>query len=190
METINELFGNVSNIKFPVKINTKVRTCQGFHDSILTMKTISSLLLAATLVISGCATVEMAPQTSSSKSKEFNAPSQGKAGLYIYRDSILGKILRKDIWINGKCLGESGPDVFFYTEVEGGRSHKIETESEFSPNAMELRAEPGQIYFIRQYIKLGLMVEGADLERVPEAQGKAAIAKLNMAKTGICSGPR
>ncbi len=154
------------------------------------MKTISALLLAATLVVSGCATVELAPQNSSSKSKEFNAPSQGTAGLYIYRDSWMGKILKKDIWINGKCLGESGPDVFFYTEVEGGRKHKIETESEFSPNALELMVEPGQKYFIRQYIKLGLVVEGAGLEKVSEAKGRAAIAKLNMAKTGTCSGPR
>jgi hypothetical protein len=154
------------------------------------MKTISALLLAASLVVSGCATVEMEPQNSSSKSKEFNAPSQGTAGLYIYRDSFMGKILKKDIWINGKCLGESGPDVFFYTEVEGGKKHTIETESEFSPNAMELMVEPGQKYFIRQYTKVGLLVEGANLERVSEARGKAAIAKLNMAKTGTCSRTR
>jgi hypothetical protein len=154
------------------------------------MKTISALLLAASLVVSGCATVEMEPQNSSSKSKEFNAPSQGTAGLYIYRDSFMGKMLKKDIWINGKCLGESGPDVFFYTEVEGGRKHKIETESEFSTNAMELMVEPGQKYFIRQYTKVGLLVEGVNLERVSEARGKAAIAKLNMAKTGTCSRTR
>ena len=102
----------------------------------------------------------------------------------------MGKMLKKDLWINGKCLGESGPDVFFYTEVEGGRKHKIETESEFSPNAMELMVESGQTYFIRQYTRVGLVVEGANLERVSEARGKAAIAKLNMAKTGTCSGPR
>jgi hypothetical protein len=154
------------------------------------MKTISALLLAASLVVSGCATVEMEPQNSSSKSKAFNAPSQGTAGLYIYRDSFMGKMLKKDIWINGKCLGESGPDVFFYTEVEGGKKHKIETESEFSPNAMELMVEPGQKYFIRQYTKVGLLVEGVNLERVSEARGKAAIAKLNMAKTGTCSRTR
>lgn len=154
------------------------------------MKTISALLLAATLVVSGCATVDMEPPNSSAKTKEFKAPNQGKAGLYIYRDSWMGKMLKKDLWINGKCLGESGPDVFFYTEVEGGRKHKIETESEFSPNAMELMVESGQTYFIRQYTRVGLVVEGANLERVSEARGKAAIAKLNMAKTGTCSGPR
>jgi Protein of unknown function (DUF2846) len=172
------------------KSTSKCEAVQAVHDSILTMKTISALLLAATLVVSGCASVEMAPPNASSQSKEFNAPSQGKAGIYIYRDSFMGKMLKKDIWINGKCLGESGPDVFFYTEVEGGRTHKIETESEFSPNAMTLTAEPGQKYFIRQYTKVGLLVEGANLERVSEARGKAAIAKLNMAKTGTCSGAR
>ena len=174
-----------------IQINIKKREAfKAAHDSNLTMKTISALLLAATLVVSGCATVDMEPPNSSAKTKEFKAPNQGKAGLYIYRDSLMGKMLKKDLWINGKCLGESGPDVFFYTEVEGGRKHKIETESEFSPNAMELMVESGQTYFIRQYTRVGLVVEGANLERVSEARGKAAIAKLNMAKSGTCSAPR
>lgn len=71
------------------------------------MKTISEFLLAATMVVSGCATVEMEPPSSSAKPKEFKAPSQGKAGLYIYRDSWMGKMLKKDLWINGKCLASS-----------------------------------------------------------------------------------
>ncbi len=34
---------------------------------------------------------------------------------------------------------------------------------------------------MRQFIKVGLMVGGADLEQVTEAQGKADVAKLEMA---------
>ena len=89
------------------------------------MKTISALLLAASLVVSGCATVEMEPQNSSSKSKAFNAPSQGTAGLYIYRDSLMGKMLKKDLWINGKCMGESGPDVFFTPKLMAVESTRL-----------------------------------------------------------------
>jgi hypothetical protein len=47
--------------------------------------------------------------------------------------------------------------------------------------------ESGQTYFIRQYTRVGLVVEGDNLERVSEARGKAVIAKLNMAKAGTCS---
>jgi hypothetical protein len=108
------------------------------------MKIISVFSLTAALLISGCASVEMASKAESAKAKEFNPPSQGNAGVYIYRDSFVGKALKKDIWIDGKCVGESAPDVFFYAEVEGGKSHKVDTQSEFSPNSFELMFETGK----------------------------------------------
>lgn len=151
------------------------------------MKIASFILLSATLLASGCASVDMASKADSVKAKEFNSPSQGSAGVYIYRDSFVGKALKKDVWINGKCVGESAPDVFFYTEVEGGKTHKIDTESEFSPNTLELMFEAGKNYFIRQFIKMGVFVGGAGLEQIPEEQGKIAVSKLEMAQPGKCS---
>ncbi|MFZ1712138.1 MAG: DUF2846 domain-containing protein, partial [Nitrosomonas sp.] len=80
--------------------------------------------------------------------------------------------------------------VFFYTEVEGEKLHKIDTESEFSPNTLELVLEAGKNYFIRQFIKIGVFVGGAGVEQVPEEQGKADITKLEMATPGKCSAAR
>lgn len=154
------------------------------------MKIVSVVMLTATLLISGCASVDMAPKVESARAKEFNPPSQGNAGVYVYRDSFVGKALKKDVWIDGKCIGESAPDVFFYTEVEGGKNHKIDTESEFSQNTVELMFEAGKNYFIRQFIKMGVFVGGAGLEQIPEEQGKIAVAKLEMAKPGKCSAAR
>ena len=151
------------------------------------MKIVSVVMLTATLLISGCASVDMASKAESAKAKEFNLPSQGNAGVYVYRDSFVGKALKKAVWIDGKCIGESAPDVFFYTEVEGGKNHKVDTESEFSPNTLELVFEAGKNYFIRQFIKMGVFVGGAGLEQTPEEQGKIAVAKLEMAKPGKCS---
>jgi hypothetical protein len=76
--------------------------------------------------------------------------------------------------------------VFSYKEVFGGKSYKIDTESEFSPNTLELMVEAGKLYFIRQFIKMGVMVGGSDLEKMPEDKGQKAVAKLNMAKPGQC----
>ncbi|HPT48740.1 MAG TPA: DUF2846 domain-containing protein [Accumulibacter sp.] len=151
------------------------------------MKIASFSAVAAVLLISGCASVEMSPKADSDKAKEFNPPNQGTAGVYIYRDSFIGKALKKDIWIDKKCVGESAPDVFFYTEVEGGKFHKVDTESEFSPNTLELMFEAGKNYFIRQFIKIGVIVGGAGLEQVTEEQGKKDVVKLEMAKPGKCS---
>jgi hypothetical protein len=153
------------------------------------MKSISIFTIAAALLISGCASVDMASKAESEKAKEFNSPIQGNAGVYIYRDSFVGKALKKDIWIDGKCVGESAPDVFFYAEVKGGKNHKVDTASEFSPNTLELMFDAGKNYFIRQFIKMGVFVGGAGLEQISEEQGKKDVAKLEMAKPGKCSGP-
>lgn len=152
------------------------------------MRVLTGLVVAASLLMTGCASVNMATKEDSTKAKQFGQPSAGNAGLYIYRDSFGGKSLKKDVWVDGKCLGESANAVFFYTEVPGGKLYKVDTESEFSPNTIELMLEAGKNYFIRQFIKMGVFVGGAGLEEIPESQGKAEVAQLEMAKPGNCSG--
>ena len=143
--------------------------------------------MISAVFLTGCASVDMVSQAESAKAKEFAVPTQGKAGLYVYRDSSFGGALKKDVWVNGNCLGETAPNMFFYTEVDGGKTHKLSTESEFSPNVLELVLEAGKNHFVRQYIKFGVFVGGANLEQISEEQGKKDIAKLEMAKTGKCS---
>lgn len=138
-------------------------------------------------ILTGCASVKMEPKEASDKAKQFAAPTTNMAGLYIYRDSFVGKALKKDLWIDGKCIGESGPDVFFYTEVTPG-THTLSTESEFSPNDLVVMLDAGKNYFYRQFIKMGLIKGGANLEAVPEADGKSAVLKLELASGGACSG--
>ena len=52
------------------------------------MKVSSTLILAGALLISGCASVEMASQADSAKAKQFSPPSKGNAGVYVYRDRL------------------------------------------------------------------------------------------------------
>ena len=105
----------------------------------------------------------------------------------MYRDSLFGGALKKDIFVNGKCIGESAPNTFFHTEVKGGKVYEIETESEFSPNKISVMAEAGKNYFIRQFIKMGVFIHGADLEIMSEETAKTAISKIDLAAGGNCS---
>lgn len=152
------------------------------------MKTIVTLIIA-TLLMTGCASVPMTDPATSNAAKAFPTPSEGKAGLYVYRHGSFGSALKKDIWVDGECLGQSAPNVFFFREVSGNQHHTIATESEFSPNVLNIQTEAGKNYFIRQYIKMGLFVGGAGLEIVNEQAGKAAVSVLNMAMPGNCSTP-
>ena len=137
--------------------------------------------------LAGCAPITMESKESSDRMKKFPSPEAEKAGLYLYRDSALGGMLKKDLWVDGKCVGKSAPNVFFYTQVDGNRNHTITTESEFSPNTLRAMFESGKNYFVRQYIKIGLFIGGADLELIPEEKGKAAVSELGMATGGTCS---
>lgn len=148
----------------------------------------TSTAIAIMAIMTGCASVNMAPEKASATAKAFDAPEQGMSGLYIYRKSSpIGAGLKKDIWVNGECVGESASGVFFYHPVAGGEEYEIATESEFSPNIVSLTTRPGKNYFIQQYIKMGAFVGGANLRVITEQEGMEDIANLEMATKGNCS---
>jgi hypothetical protein len=70
--------------------------------------------------------------------------------------------------------------TYFYKEVQSG-GHILSTESEFSNNDLLLDAEAGRNYFVRQYIKMGLFVGGANLELVSEEEGKKGVLECKLA---------
>lgn len=145
------------------------------------------LLALVPILFTGCASVPMQDLELTAEVQKFNPPSEGNAGLYIFRSGSFGGALKKDVWVNGNCIGETAPNVFFYEEVEGDKEHKISTESEFSPNDLAIKVKSGMLYFVRQYIKMGLFVGGAGVELIDEEEGKEAVSKLNMATKGNCS---
>lgn len=138
-------------------------------------------------LLAGCASVPMESSEKSELAKKFNPPTSGNAGVYIYRSGSFGGALKKDIWIDGKCIGESAPNTFFYEEVKGDAEHKLSTESEFSPNDLLLTTSAGKNYFVRQFMKFGVFVGGAGLELVNDDEGKSEVSKLNRAAQGVCS---
>jgi len=146
------------------------------------------LIALVSTLFTGCASVPMEGIERTTSAQKFNTPSEGSSGLYIfYRSGSFGGLLKKDVWVDGKCIGESAPNVFFYEEVEGDKEHKISTESEFSPNDLLIKTQSGMLYFIRQYIKAGVFVGGAGLELVDEEEGKKTVRDLKMATKGTCS---
>jgi hypothetical protein len=147
------------------------------------------LVTAAVLIgLSGCATVPSATESETKSAKEFNIPTTDKSGIYVYRaNSSFGGALKKDVWIDDECIGETAPGVFFYHEVAANKNHKISTESEFSANDLNLETKGGQLYFIEQYIKMGAFVGGAGLQQVDSEKGQAEVLKLKMAKKGHCN---
>lgn len=151
------------------------------------MKKLLLASVVAAISLTGCSSVPMESEEKAELVKKFNAPAEGNAGIYVFRkDAFVGSALKKDIWIDKECLGQSGNGVFFYKEVPSNEKLEISTESEFSPNTLTINAKSGELYFVEQYIKMGAFVGGADLQLAHAETGKSEVQRLGMAKGGDC----
>lgn len=143
--------------------------------------TFTALILASAAIVSGCASVPLAPKEADAALKTFTAPSADKSALYIYRNSFVGQALKKTVRLDGTIIGETANKVYFYKEITPGE-HTIATESEFSDNTINFVAEPGKTYFAEQYIKLGAFVGGAGLRMVDEETGRKNVNECSLAQ--------
>ena len=71
--------------------------------------------------------------------------------------------------------------TYFYREVSPGQ-HTLSTQSEFGNNDLIIMTDPGLNYYVRQYVKMGVFVGGANLELVPEEEGKKGVSECKLAK--------
>lgn len=143
---------------------------------------LKSLMLIATLaILTGCASVPMAPTEQDAASKTFRAPSANMAGVYIYRNSFVGKALTKALYIDGVQIGETANAVYFHKEVKPGE-HTLTTQAEFGDNSVKFNAAAGKNYFFRQYIKMGTFKGSAGIEAVSEEEGKQNVLQCSEAK--------
>ena len=108
------------------------------------------LSLAATVaVLTGCASVPEAPPAMDQAAKSFTAPKD-KAGVYVYRNELMGTAVKLDVYLDGKHLGETASKTYFYTEVEPGiRTVMGKGENE---SAVRFHALAGKLYYIWQEI--------------------------------------
>ncbi len=136
----------------------------------------------AVALLSGCASVPMETAARDQQLKAFPSPPNGQAGLYIFRDTLMGAGLKKTIKIDNEIVGETASNTYIYQAITPG-NHVIATESEFSDNTLNLTALADKNYYVRQYIKLGVFVGGANLEQVSEAEGQKGVRDTKLAKT-------
>ena len=140
------------------------------------------LILAASLVaLGGCASVPMATHEQDAESKTFPVPPADKAGVYVYRNSFLGKSLKKTVSVDGISIGKLANETYFYKIIAPGK-HTLSTESEFGDNSIVFQADSGKNYFARQYMKMGVLIGGSGIEMVSEDQGKKEVLDSNEAQ--------
>jgi|TARA_Y100001973_G_C5133656_1_gene299146 hypothetical protein len=151
-------------------------------DVKLIQKALLAGFVASASLLTGCASVNMAPAALDAELKTFAAPPADMSAVYIYRDSTIGAALKKDVRIDGRTIGETGYMTYFYQQLPPGE-HILATESEFGDNSIVLDAKAGQNHFVQQYIRFGAFVAGAGLRVVPENEGKRGVQSTKLAQS-------
>ncbi|MEJ2762506.1 DUF2846 domain-containing protein [Photobacterium sp. MCCC 1A19761] len=138
-------------------------------------------LLAAAglaLVMTGCASVEMADSAQDAQLKTFQT-NPDVAGVYIYRNEGLGAAVTMDVAVNGQPLGQTAAHTYLYAELPEGK-HTIQSEAE-NTSELELDVKKGRLYYIWQEVKMGIMYARNKLQLVDENTGQQGVKESKLA---------
>lgn len=144
-------------------------------------------VIFAAMALAGCSSVALAPPQEVAVAKTFPTPPEGKAGLYLYRDTFMGQSIKRDLAIDGKCIGKTANKTFFYLPVAGNQQHMVTTEGETARRSLPLYTEAGKNYFVEQVITMGMWSANAKLKQASKEEGEKEVRGLDMAAPGDCS---
>ncbi|MHB8481290.1 MAG: DUF2846 domain-containing protein [Nitrospiria bacterium] len=142
----------------------------------MTKKTQILLLL---VLVSGM--TKCAPDLFSSlENREGNQikPDPNQSIILVYRNLNEGAGIPVVLFLDGKKLGEIPIKTYFRLEVAPGR-HVIRSESD-DVSILEVFAEKGKIYFIRQKVTMGFTRSNVELDFVNEKRGNIEIRECKL----------
>ena len=79
-----------------------------------------AIILAGTLIISGCASVPMATKAEDAAAKQFET-TEGMSNIYIYRNESFGGAIKMPVIVNDKLAGDTGAKTYILKTVEPGK---------------------------------------------------------------------
>lgn len=134
------------------------------------------------LLLSGCATVPMAPLDQDTKAKDFS-PVSNKAALYIYRNESFGAAIPMTVSVNGKALGQTAAQTYFRLNLTPGK-YSVESHAENVSN-LPLTTEAGKNYFVWQEVKMGMWMARSLLQQTDETTGRTGVMESKLIAASI-----
>lgn len=134
-----------------------------------------SAFLLIVMLLAGCASIKKGDPVRDKLAKEFKV-NPSKSSIYIYRNEGLGAAISKDVFLNSKKIGSTGPYSYFWLEVSPGQ-YKIDSSNDSS---LTLDAKKGKIYYVWQEMKMGAFVASSKLQIVNDADGKKGVKESKL----------
>ncbi len=136
--------------------------------------------LAAVVLASGCASVQMASEQQDTAAKSY-AVKPGTANIYVFRNEQMGAAIKMPVALNGKLVGDTAAKTYLLLQVPPG-SHAIVSKTE-NDATLTVNAQAGRNYFVWQEVKMGMMTARSLLHLVDEPTGRAGVAECKLAQT-------
>lgn len=147
-----------------------------------TVKLLSKIsLLLALVLVTGCASVKKASVDQDSAAKLFT-PKANIAQVYVYRNETLGAALSMPVTVNGKLAGATGPKSFFKFDLPAGK-HTLTSQGDKSK--LDLTTQNGEIYYVWQEVKMGVMSGGSELQVVDKAKGQKGVLQCDLIDSAL-----
>lgn len=143
---------------------------------------IATLIMAS--VLAGCATLPSADQMKADVANYTlpQLPKSGKAIVYVVRPSSVGTLIRFNVFVDDKKpeseMGYTRGSQYIYFNVEPGK-HTILSKAE-NWAQVEINAKAGDIFYIQQQAKMGIIMARNDLFTLPAYQGKYQVKRLKL----------
>jgi hypothetical protein len=135
-------------------------------------------VVAVAFGISACASVPMAPAQFDISAKAFTPPPPDRAHVYVYRNESMGAGVKMDLMLDGQQAGTTVAKTFALLPVRPGQ-HKLTSEAE-NTSELILAARPGEILFVWQEVKMGVLYARNKLQLVAPQVGTQGVLECNL----------
>ncbi len=147
------------------------------------MKKMTVLLLGLLITFaSGCATLP-SPDVMRTEIMNYQLPQlpeEGKALVYVVRPEFAGGIVRFNVFVDDQEaeseMGYTRNQQYIYFNLMPG-SHKIYSKAE-NWAEVDVDVKPGEIIFIKQEVKMGIIMARNALSIIEEDEGKYHVKTL------------
>ena len=135
---------------------------------------IRKVLLAAALVMSGCAQVPMADLQADQAAKAFPPPEPGRGALYVYRTGLMGIARTIDVQVVGGRSAQLASNTYLRLEGPPGPI-QVDCKVGDKTGAQQLEIVEGRTRYVEASMKIGILLPSCELAEVPPEQGQAAV---------------
>ena len=131
-------------------------------------------IVVITAFIASCATTKQYLQLPKTDDDVYN-----EAIIYVLRPAVIGAAIKFDISQNDRPIGELGPKSYLAWRVNLNNNSEIKiTSKSENTDHLYFRPKSGEVYFIKNKVKPGVIKARTKLELINQQDGREILKKL------------